>query len=120
MKRILLATALAGMIAIPAAVAEQTSGAGIQSPEHVRDVQQALSQKGFNPGEIDGVWGNRTISAVREFQKQQGLDATGSLNPQTTSALGIDENAGRVSDEPSSRFDSTDTEASGSGSPSER
>ena len=31
----------------------------------VRDIQTALSNKGFDPGGIDGIWGRNTIKAVR-------------------------------------------------------
>jgi len=39
----------------------------------VRDIQTALSSKGFDPGGIDGIWGRNTIKAVRAFQSANGL-----------------------------------------------
>lgn len=53
----------------------------------VRQIQQALKDKGFNPGEIDGVWGRNTIAAVKEFQERQGLNADGIVGPRTRAAL---------------------------------
>ena len=55
--------------------------------EAVRRIQQALKGKGFDPGEIDGIWGRNTIAAVKQFQTQQGLEVDGIVGPQTTAAL---------------------------------
>jgi peptidoglycan hydrolase-like protein with peptidoglycan-binding domain len=35
----------------------------------VREIQQALKDKGFDPGGIDGVWGRKTIAAVKQFSR---------------------------------------------------
>ena len=43
-----------------------TSKAGA-TPEHVREVQQALMNAGYDPGPIDGVFGPRTKAAVRRY-----------------------------------------------------
>jgi peptidoglycan hydrolase-like protein with peptidoglycan-binding domain len=56
--------------------------------ENVRASQQALKAKGFDPGPIDGIMGPRTAAAVRDFQQQQGLKATGQLDMATRSQLG--------------------------------
>jgi uncharacterized protein (TIGR02594 family) len=50
-------------------------------------IQEALLQKGFSPGEIDGVWGRRTIAAVKAFQRSAGLTADGIVGPLTEKAL---------------------------------
>ena len=55
--------------------------------ESIREVQLALKSKGFDPGEIDGVWGRNTIRAVKEFQAQQGLGVDGIVGPKTRAAL---------------------------------
>jgi peptidoglycan hydrolase-like protein with peptidoglycan-binding domain len=39
----------------------------------LRQLQQRLKDKGFNPGTIDGVFGLGTKSAVRAFQKANDL-----------------------------------------------
>jgi peptidoglycan hydrolase-like protein with peptidoglycan-binding domain len=53
----------------------------------VRSAQQALKEKGFNPGPIDGVMGARTTAAVREFQQKEKLTVSGSLDAQTNARL---------------------------------
>jgi spore coat assembly protein SafA len=70
--------------------------------EHVRDLQQELKKAGFDPGPIDGVFGPRTESAVRTFQRAAGLQVDGIVGPRTWAALA----AGGV--EPPSRPDRPD------------
>src|SRR6185295_16625264 len=55
--------------------------------EAVRRIQQALKDKGFDPGDVDGIWGRNTIAAVRQFQTRQGLEVDGVVGPKTTAAL---------------------------------
>lgn len=45
--------------------------------EHVRTLQQYLSDNGYNPGSIDGVFGRRVVEAVRAFQRDRGLKQDG-------------------------------------------
>lgn len=56
----------------------------------IREIQIALRKVGFDPGEIDGVWGRRTIAAVKAFQQAQGLEADGIVGPATARALAGD------------------------------
>jgi peptidoglycan hydrolase-like protein with peptidoglycan-binding domain len=58
-------------------------------PVAVRRIQEELSQKGFEVGTADGVWGSSTSAAVKEFQKSQGLAATGKLDLETIQAMNI-------------------------------
>ena len=53
----------------------------------VLDIQTALSGKGFDPGGLDGVWGRRTIAAVRAFQQANGLVVDGIIGPKTLGKL---------------------------------
>jgi vacuolar-type H+-ATPase subunit H len=54
----------------------------------VRGAQEALRDKGFDPGPVDGVMGPRTAAAVRDFQSKEGLSATGQLDADTRARLG--------------------------------
>jgi len=55
---------------------------------NILEIQSALKMQGFDPGGVDGVWGRRTIAALRAFQRAKGLDAVGQLGPKTLEALG--------------------------------
>jgi uncharacterized protein (TIGR02594 family) len=50
-------------------------------------IQRALKKSGFDPGKADGVWGRRTIAAVKAFQEAHGLEVDGILGPETARAL---------------------------------
>ncbi len=55
----------------------------------IKDIQKALSDKGFDTGGIDGKFGNNTFSAVSNFQSANGLTVDGEVGPDTLKALGI-------------------------------
>lgn len=61
-----------------------------QGSEKVRKAQQALNDKGHDAGPVDGIMGERTRSAVKEFQQAEGLPASGELDTQTVAALGAE------------------------------
>jgi lipoprotein-anchoring transpeptidase ErfK/SrfK len=61
-----------------------------KSVENVFEAQVALSRLHFSPGSLDALWGPRTQNALMAFQAQQGLQATGSLDPPTRSRLLLD------------------------------
>jgi hypothetical protein len=53
----------------------------------LRSAQLRLLYRGLEPGPIDGVMGNVTRNALRRFQAQVGLPATGNLDPSTEARL---------------------------------
>jgi peptidoglycan hydrolase-like protein with peptidoglycan-binding domain len=57
--------------------------------EKVRAAQQALKDKGHDPGAVDGRLGPKTQAALREFQRAQGMESTGELDAKTADALGM-------------------------------
>lgn len=60
------------------------------SREKVKEIQEALKEKGNDPGQADGIMGPRTQQALRQFQKQQNLQVTGRVDQETAQALGVD------------------------------
>lgn len=66
--------------------ASQASGVGSQT---IKQVQQKLAEKGMDVGPADGRIGPKTRSAVKKFQQDNGIQATGQLNRQTLAALGV-------------------------------
>jgi peptidoglycan hydrolase-like protein with peptidoglycan-binding domain len=55
----------------------------------VAEVQRQLITRGYYRGRVDGRYGRRTASALREFQFASGLPPTGYLDPSTVEALGL-------------------------------
>jgi peptidoglycan hydrolase-like protein with peptidoglycan-binding domain len=53
----------------------------------VRGVQRRLIELGFDPGEIDGDFGDKTEAAVKAFQEKYKLEADGIVGPLTWAAL---------------------------------
>ncbi len=73
------------------------SGSGNQqlSQGTLESVQQQLQQQGYyKNAQVDGKWGPRTRQAVQSFQQAKGLPATGELDQQTLSALGVSNSQG--------------------------
>jgi len=54
----------------------------------VEDLQNALNAQGFNSGQVDGEFGNKTEKAVRRFQQKAGLTVDGEVWTETWKALG--------------------------------
>lgn len=50
-------------------------------------LQKLLLKAGFNPGAIDGIFGNGTQAAVIAFQRSEGLLADGIVGPRTAAAF---------------------------------
>ena len=60
---------------------------GEGDPALVEQLQQALSQAGYDPGPADGTFGRLTEAAVVAFQEANGLSVDGRVGPETASAL---------------------------------
>lgn len=60
----------------------------------VTQIQKRLSDWGYYGGSIDGVYGSRTESAVRYFQRKNGLTPDGVAGRATLAAIGINTSAG--------------------------
>ena len=52
-------------------------------------IQQRLKQWGYYTGAIDGILGPKSISAIKKFQKNNGLVADGIVGPLTAAKIGI-------------------------------
>ena len=63
-----------------------TCGPG-DSGEAVKKVQRKLKNLGYYSGSIDGDYGNGTKTAVKNFQKRNGLKETGKVNSATLKKL---------------------------------
>lgn len=59
--------------------------------EQMKLTQETLRSFGYAPGDSNGIMRFETASALRAFQREQGLTVTGQANPETLAALGIED-----------------------------
>ncbi len=78
----------ASLPCVQAAVLRQGSQGG-----EVKEVQRRLKQWGYYNGSIDGIYGAKTVEAVKKFQRKNGLTADGIAGKSTYEALGMNESA---------------------------
>ena len=57
--------------------------------EEVKQIQTKLKRWGYYKGSVDGIYGSGTLSAVKAFQKKNGLKADGIAGTKTLNAMGI-------------------------------
>lgn len=55
--------------------------ASMSSRDRHRSVQSELARLGYDPGSIDGLWGEQSAQALMIFQTDRGLPVTGELSP---------------------------------------
>ena len=55
----------------------------------VRTIQEKLKGWGYYSGSVDGIYGSQTVSAIKSFQKKNGLTVDGIAGTQTLKAMGI-------------------------------
>jgi outer membrane murein-binding lipoprotein Lpp len=73
------------------------------------EIQSCLKNAGFYKGEVDGIKGRKTISAIKKFQSANGLSADGVVGKRTWEALskyasgGAAPAAGGISEEASTK-----------------
>ncbi|MEC4819769.1 MAG: peptidoglycan-binding domain-containing protein [Scytonema sp. PMC 1069.18] len=70
------------MSGIPATLSRGSTGADVER------LQRDLAQLGYNVGSVDGMFGEQTENAVKEFQTANSLSSDGVVGPQTGRALG--------------------------------
>ena len=57
--------------------------------EEVKQIQTKLKRWGYYNGSIDGIYGSKTLAAVKSFQKKNGLTVDGIAGTKTLNAMGI-------------------------------
>jgi peptidoglycan hydrolase-like protein with peptidoglycan-binding domain len=57
--------------------------------ERYKQIQQALADKSCYHGDIDGIWGPESISALQRFQTEQGIENEGKINALALIGLGL-------------------------------
>lgn len=91
---------LLSVLPVGAATYRQGSRGG-----EVRTIQTKLKRWGYYTGSVDGIYGRKTVEAVKYFQRQNGLPADGICGEQTLAALGMTAAGGSSSSGTASRDD---------------
>jgi peptidoglycan hydrolase-like protein with peptidoglycan-binding domain len=90
--------------------------------ENTKKVQEALKDKGQDPGPIDGVMGPKTKAAIKAYQSANKMKATGRLDAETAKSLGVEAGASsspsssEKASKSSSKSDKSGSSDSGTGS----
>src|SRR5262249_19092149 len=78
------------------------------TPARYKEIQQALSERGYFPAEPDGHWGPSSVEALRKFQHDQNLVEDGKIGSLSLIALGLGpKREARVDPEPPKAADSS-------------
>lgn len=86
MRRIIALLTIILLFSMPVSASTLSMGA---RGEAVKELQQALIEKGYDIGEADGIFGIKTKTALMEYQKANGLKVDGIAGPETLSSLKI-------------------------------
>lgn len=65
----------------------ESYGLVVKGEINAKTIQQALKAAGYNPGPIDGKWGNKTQTAIKNFQKAKRLKPDGRIGYKTLKEL---------------------------------
>jgi len=112
-------------LAMSAGSLAAASGSALAADEHIQTnasgevvshtstaaLQRALAAHHAYSGKIDGVWGEQTQAALRQFQSNNKLETTGRLDEPTAKKLGVSIERMDVGDE--NKADAPRTEAVG-------
>ena len=63
----------------------------------VTQIQTKLKRWGYYKGSVDGIYGSQTVSAVKYFQRKNGLTVDGIAGKNTLAAMGIYSSSGNSS-----------------------
>lgn len=72
-----------------ARAAVRPRGQAVPTPDRYKEIQDALAKKGYLHGDPTGVWDQNSADALRRFQQDQNLQASGKLDSLSIIALGL-------------------------------
>jgi peptidoglycan hydrolase-like protein with peptidoglycan-binding domain len=73
----------------PAPAASRRSPQQRPTVERYQEIQQALADKGYFKGPVDGNWGPDSVDALTRFQHEQNLTEDGKIGSLSLIALGL-------------------------------
>jgi hypothetical protein len=59
------------------------------TPERYKEIQQAMADKGYFKGNVDGQWNQESVDSLKHFQADQNLPAEGKLDSLSLIGLGL-------------------------------
>ncbi len=59
------------------------------STDRYKEIQQALADKGYFNGAVDGSWGTDSVESLKRFQRDQNIGDDGKLGSLSLIALGL-------------------------------
>lgn len=77
---------------------EETLSKFGSSGNEVTQIQTKLKKWGYYTGSVDGIYGSRTVSAVKSFQRKNQLTVDGIAGKATLAAMGIQSSSNTGSD----------------------
>lgn len=108
-KKLILALAVIFAVNILLITLVQSAGAITydrgSTGETVKQIQTRLRDWGYYSGSIDGIYGSRTETAVKKFQKANGLTVDGRAGPKTLEAIGLPTGQAQASSKSSGDLD---------------
>ncbi|MDD4801994.1 MAG: peptidoglycan-binding protein [Syntrophomonas sp.] len=63
----------------------------LMSGPDVLEVQEKLARLGYNPGSLDGIYGEKSCQALEKFQEMRGLNIDGIVGPDTWQELNLNQ-----------------------------
>lgn len=78
------------LMKVPASALSKIGSRGAE----VRQIQTKLKNWGYYSGSVDGIYGTKTQSAVKYFQRKNGLTPDGIAGPATLAKMGISSKGG--------------------------
>ena len=72
--------------------------------DEVKQIQTKLKRWGYYTGKVDGIYGSKTVEAVKYFQRKNGLTVDGIAGTKTLAAMGIYTSSENNSTSMSSRY----------------
>ena len=85
------------------------------APDRYKEIQQALSDRGYFKGQVDGQWGPESVEALKQFQHEQKIDEDGKISSLSLIALGLGPHR-NLSQTQTARTAPAETQQSGAGS----
>jgi N-acetylmuramoyl-L-alanine amidase len=91
------------VVAVPTAVLRQGASGG-----EVKELQRRLKMWGYYNGDVDGIYGSKTVEAVKYFQRKNGLTVDGIAGKATFAALGMNDSVRVLEDEENAKYSGKD------------